>query len=123
MTYHKLKMADVGYHSESPPLKGQDEVKVEYAGEESNGVLHTVDKGFTDVYAEASHAEQRRVLSKVDYRLVPLLTLLYLVSFVDRSNSTYSIFERLSPSLQHEILPSISPYSQNASKMHQYQLT
>jgi hypothetical protein len=33
--------------------------------------------------------EAARVLRKVDMRLVPILTLLYLVAFIDRSNSTY----------------------------------
>jgi hypothetical protein len=31
----------------------------------------------------------RKVLTKVDYRLVPILSLLYLVAFIDRSNSTF----------------------------------
>ena len=34
--------------------------------------------------------EARRILSKVDYRLVPILSLLYLVAFIDRSNSKFS---------------------------------
>ena len=33
--------------------------------------------------------EAARVLRKVDMRLGPLLSLLYLVAFIDRSNSTY----------------------------------
>ena len=33
--------------------------------------------------------EARRVLTKVDYRLVPILSLLYLVAFIDRSNSEF----------------------------------
>jgi hypothetical protein len=36
---------------------------------------------------EYDEAEANRVLRKVDYRLVPMLSLLYLVSFIDRSNS------------------------------------
>jgi hypothetical protein len=35
-------------------------------------------------------AEAERVLRKVDWRLVPILSLLYLVAFIDRSNSTFS---------------------------------
>lgn len=31
--------------------------------------------------------EARRILAKVDWRLVPVLSLLYLVAFIDRSNS------------------------------------
>jgi len=30
--------------------------------------------------------EQKRILRKVDWRLVPLLSFLYLVSFIDRGN-------------------------------------
>lgn len=36
---------------------------------------------------ELDDAEANRVLRKVDYRLVPILAILYLVSFIDRSNS------------------------------------
>ena len=36
---------------------------------------------------ELDEAEAARVLRKVDYRLVPMLSLLYLVAFIDRSNS------------------------------------
>jgi hypothetical protein len=31
--------------------------------------------------------ETKRLLRKVDFRLLPILTLLYLMSFLDRSNS------------------------------------
>lgn len=34
--------------------------------------------------------EARRILNKVDWRLVPVLSLLYLVAFIDRSNSKAS---------------------------------
>ncbi|KAF2271751.1 MFS general substrate transporter [Westerdykella ornata] len=37
-------------------------------------------------HVEVSEAEARRILAKVDYRLVPMLALLYLVAFIDRSN-------------------------------------
>ena len=39
--------------------------------------------------AKLSDHEGKKALRKVDMRLVPLLTFLYLVSFVDRSNSKY----------------------------------
>jgi hypothetical protein len=35
-------------------------------------------------------AEEARILRKVDFRLLPLLTLLYLLSFMDRGNSASS---------------------------------
>jgi hypothetical protein len=38
-------------------------------------------------HVELDETEANRVLRKVDYRLVPMLSLLYLVAFIDRSNS------------------------------------
>jgi hypothetical protein len=54
----------------------------------ADGELRTVDNGARDV-TEVSPADARRILRKIDYRLVPLLAFLYLVAFVDRSNSTF----------------------------------
>ena len=52
------------------------------------GELATLDAGFTesDVIADLPPAEGLRALRKVDYGLVPLLAVLYLVAFIDRSN-------------------------------------
>lgn len=36
---------------------------------------------------EFNDAETKRLLQKVDWRLLPVLTALYLMSFLDRSNS------------------------------------
>jgi hypothetical protein len=44
---------------------------------------------------ELDEKESRRILAKVDYRLVPILSLLYLVAFIDRSNSKYFVVLRL----------------------------
>jgi hypothetical protein len=38
---------------------------------------------------ELSEKDQKRILRKVDWRLIPLLTFLYLVAFIDRSNSEF----------------------------------
>lgn len=38
-------------------------------------------------HVELDESESARVLRKVDMRLVPMLSLLYLVAFIDRSNS------------------------------------
>ena len=43
--------------------------------------------GLEAQHVELDEAEANRVLRKVDYRLVPMLALLYLVAFIDRSNS------------------------------------
>jgi len=39
---------------------------------------------------ELDESESARVLRKVDMRLVPILSLLYLVAFIDRSNSEFT---------------------------------
>lgn len=71
-----------------------EEKRIELADDTSKGShdrttggLVTVDNGAEIVIAEADEAETRRILRKIDYRLVPLLAYLYLVAFVDRSNS------------------------------------
>ena len=48
--------------------------------------------GELEANVEISEEEGRRIVAKVDYRLVPILALLYLVAFLDRSNSTYPAF-------------------------------
>lgn len=42
-------------------------------------------------HVELDEAESARVLRKVDMRLVPMLALLYLVAFIDRSNSMITL--------------------------------
>lgn len=54
------------------------------------GQLKTLDTGGLnkeEVLTELPAAEEKRILRKIDFRLVPLLTFLYLVAFIDRSNS------------------------------------
>lgn len=40
--------------------------------------------------AEAAGINEKWLLRKLDYRLLPPLTLLYLLSFLDRSNGVYT---------------------------------
>lgn len=78
-------------------MKAEKGEKVEYATEGTDleqldsGELVTVDNthGDTHVLHELPKEEADRILRKVDFRVVPLLAFLYLVSFVDRSNSRY----------------------------------
>lgn len=39
-----------------------------------------------ETVTDVEEAELRKLRKKVDFRLVPILALLYLISFVDRSN-------------------------------------
>jgi hypothetical protein len=50
--------------------------------------LRTLDAGLTpdQVVVEYDEAETRRILRKIDYRLIPLLSVLYLLAYIDRSN-------------------------------------
>jgi hypothetical protein len=63
-----------------------DDKRVEDVAEEpsrsSDGELEAND-------VEIPETEAKRILAKVDYRLVPTLALLYLVAFIDRSNSGF----------------------------------
>jgi tRNA A58 N-methylase Trm61 len=45
-------------------------------------------------HVELDESESARVLRKVDMRLVPMLALLYLVAFIDRSNSTCTMLQK-----------------------------
>jgi hypothetical protein len=53
--------------------------------------LRTVDAGLAadEVVADKDfdHKERVRILRKIDYRLVPLLAVIYLIAFIDRGNS------------------------------------
>ena len=65
-----------------------DHQTVHTEGSTAKSELATLDDGYTesDVIADLPPAEGLRALRKVDYRLVPLLAVLYLVAFIDRSN-------------------------------------
>lgn len=70
----------------SPPdVKGNaaDEKKIEDLGDKKLSSDGEVEANAVEI----AEQEARRILSKVDWRLVPVLSLLYLVAFVDRSNS------------------------------------
>lgn len=64
---------------------------------EEHGELVTIDHGVADDLAVTTlpPEEERRIVRKIDYHVVPLLTFLYLMSFVDRTNSRYPFSRRL----------------------------
>ena len=70
-------------------VEQHDEVKPA-GSEKSSGddELVTVEKGYAreELHEDLSPEEAHRALRKCDYRLIPLLGLLYLVAFIDRSN-------------------------------------
>lgn len=43
--------------------------------------------------ANFTDAQRKKVLRKVDWRLVPMLLILYLISFIDRANIGTRVFE------------------------------
>ena len=58
-----------------------------------SGELVTLDNGVltNEIMTELPAKEQSRILRKVDLRIVPLLTFLYLVAFIDRTNSASAL--------------------------------
>jgi hypothetical protein len=64
------------------PTEGQ---KIEDLGEKGTNLSNS-SGDLENGHMEYSEAEAAAVLRKVDYRLVPLLAVLYLISFIDRSN-------------------------------------
>lgn len=74
------------------PSHYPDDVKSDALGDEKKiedvaGKKFASDEEAEAAYVEVPELEAKRILAKVDYRLVPVLSLLYLVAFVDRSNS------------------------------------
>jgi hypothetical protein len=65
------------------------------AGKEIDDFLRTIDNSIDQQHAliELPEEDQKKIMWKIDVRLIPLLTILYLVAFIDRSNSraTYYI--------------------------------
>ena len=60
-----------------------EERKIEKVGDKKEGSESELEANAIDY----DGPEARRILNKVDWRLVPVLSLLYLVAFIDRSNS------------------------------------
>lgn len=76
----------MAHKSDASPESGTASKETDLPAERSE--LATLDAGYTesDIIADLPPAEGLRALRKVDYRLVPLLAVLYLVAFIDRSN-------------------------------------
>ena len=82
----------------SPDLKGQSEKEAEVVQRDNQqpAVLATDDLLDNDLDARRraveayTPEEASRILRKIDYRLVPMLAFLYLLSFIDRGNSASS---------------------------------
>ena len=79
-----------------PPMLEGDEKRVEYTEDPKHGGelasaedLVTVENGAAlgEIAIDYTPEETSRILRKIDYRLVPLLGVLYLLAFIDRGNS------------------------------------
>lgn len=86
-------MADYG-EKDVENARHVEDVKKSPATDASVGVgmtelktLDNPDLAKEDALLELPDAERKRILRKVDLRVVPMLTFLYLVAFIDRSNS------------------------------------
>jgi hypothetical protein len=95
-----------------PALHG-DEKRVKYSADEkqtedaSSDELVTVENGATEVTVDYTQEETRRILRKIDYRLVPLLGVLYLLAFIDRGNSKYRMLSFYSLPMSRKFSPTV----------------
>lgn len=64
--------------------------RVEDVAEKTSHSSGEIDTQIDTQDVELDESESARVLRKVDMRLVPILSLLYLVAFIDRSNSEFT---------------------------------
>lgn len=58
---------------------------------ESSGADSTLDSGSDEAYENPTGINEKALVRKLDWKLLPPLTLLYLLSFLDRSNSEPSL--------------------------------
>lgn len=77
-----------------------DKIGAEDVGDNDTSSREEIEANLVDI----PEAEARRILSKVDYRLVPMLALLYLVAFIDRSNSKFCAFRYFASKLHRWFL-------------------
>lgn len=76
-------------HADASPIR-DDEIDLE---KENDNVVHTEQVHNGNLTAEEAaflanftEAQRKAVIRKVDWRLVPMLLVLYLISFIDRAN-------------------------------------
>lgn len=60
-------------------------MRTEKQSKRRNGI-QTVCRDINHVEGNLDHIDERKLLRKMDLRLMPMLTLLYLFSFLDRGN-------------------------------------
>lgn len=60
-------------------------MRTEKQSKRRNGI-QTVCRDFNHLEGNLDHIDERKLLRKMDLRLMPMLTLLYLFSFLDRGN-------------------------------------
>lgn len=73
-----------GHHAgDSPERDDDDKEKAVYIEQVYNGNMTSEEVAFL---ANFSEDQRKAVVRKVDWRLVPMLLVLYLISFIDRAN-------------------------------------
>lgn len=64
------------------------------------GAIVRHDPEFTGADVDFSHVDEKKVLRKMDLRLLPMLALLYLLAFLDRGNIGNAKIEHLQEDLK-----------------------
>lgn len=78
-TDEKTSPAELSDGKESPAYDGSAEERIEYLAKNKGG-------GLPPLSAEAAAIDEKKLMRKIDFRLIPWLSLLYLISFLDRTN-------------------------------------
>lgn len=86
-----------GLSGVQPPSSIPDQEKETAIHEETSHDLTPEDREFLDNFTDA---QRKKVLRKVDWRLVPMLAFLYLIAFLDRANIGNAKIEGLMEDLQ-----------------------
>lgn len=73
----------------SAPLPQNENEKVALEGQNGNGHSSAPSLNSDEEYANPTGINEKALVRKLDFKLLPPLTLLYLLSFLDRSNSPF----------------------------------
>lgn len=76
----KSSPTDLSTGKESPPqYEGSAEEHIDYLAKNKSD-------GLPPLSAEAAVIDEKKLMRKIDFKLIPWLSLLYLISFLDRTN-------------------------------------
>ena len=89
-----MEPAHVGYSSDSPPSYGDGKEH------DTDPTRRVADLDEDLLVERPPHTSQRRLVTKIDLRVIPVLSILYLLAFLDRTNIANASIYGLQDDLQ-----------------------